>query len=758
MIEENKSKILLISHELTVSGAPNSLLRQAMYFKDCGLEVDIWSLKGGNLINRYTEKGFYPLILKSQSYRDIKKTWEKNKKNYALIICNTLETYKCVDILQCLKIPVIWFIRETKLVDEHIKSNKDFKRVFSSFYNIYTVSEYAARILRKYNPNVRVINNAVADVFKRYKKISKPLVFGYIGSISPNKGIEVLIDAFTKISDKRASLIIAGNYYNKLGKKLIEKTKEIKLIQWWGEVQNDTKEKFFDNIDVLVVPSFDEPSGLTVIEGAMYGKIIITTTNVGANYLVYDKKSGYVIPSENVGALRLSIETVLKKSIKELSDMASYSRELYLRYGTTNIEKSKVLKMFEDNKENYPPYLPERKHNYVIEFEMSKKHFKVYLFGKKICSINKGFYRKEITKNGKVHIFIFGMKILSYKSKQKLDISNFKTCKYVHIMNNDKFNKPFCDFLNRNFKSEEHLILYMKMHDHPVPTGNNVMKFQSFAQLELAKNNIQKIIFHSLPGNSVEYLYKHKNILKTKCYWMIWGADLYNAKRDKRNDFVRANFKGYISDTDGDCLVAAEKYNSHPLIYNAGYTFPITIEMINACKKIKHKYTKIQINNSADESTLEMLDVLSKFKDENIRIFTILSYGKMEFVEPIISKGKTIFGSKFEYVNEFMLPEKYAQRIAQNDILILNQNRQQGLGNCFANLVLGTKVFIRSEVTTFKHFNSKGIKIFDTNDIKEMSFKQLKEYPKKIQTINSDKAKVFFDDTYLKQLWTKVFD
>lgn len=80
MIEENKSKILLISHELTVSGAPNSLLRQAMYFKDCGLEVDIWSLKGGNLINRYTEKGFYPLILKSQSYRDIKKTWEKNKK------------------------------------------------------------------------------------------------------------------------------------------------------------------------------------------------------------------------------------------------------------------------------------------------------------------------------------------------------------------------------------------------------------------------------------------------------------------------------------------------------------------------------------------------------------------------------------------------------------------------------------------------------------------------------------------------------
>ena len=39
---------------------------------------------------------------------------------------------------------------------------------------------------------------------------------------------------------------------------------------------------------------------------------------------------------------------------------------------------------------------------------------------------------------------------------------------------------------------------------------------------------------------------------------------------------------------------------------------------------IKHDGLRIQINNSCDESTLEMLEILSKFKDENITITYII--------------------------------------------------------------------------------------------------------------------------------------
>lgn len=348
-------------------------------------------------------------------------------------------------------------------------------------------------------------------------------------------------------------------------------------------------------------------------------------------------------------------------------------------------------------------------------------------------------------------------KIKNYFYSKKLNkrISQYK---YVHIMFNDKFNKPFVDFINRNFDKKEHVVLCKRWFDeHPFPTGENVIEIKNLKGVDFNCN--EKLICHSLFDlELVDYLYRHQNILKNKAYWMIWGGDLYNAPCDKKNDFVRANFKGYISDTDGDCEVATKTYGSNPETYDAGYTFPITKEMLDSTHRIEHDYIQIQINNSADKTTLEMLDILSKFKDENIKIATILSYGQLEFKEEIIRKGKEIFGVKFEYLDKYLTPSEYAQFLAQNDILILNQNRQQGIGNCFSNLTLGSKVFIKSEITTYNHFNSKGIKVFDTNEIKNMTFEDFISYTEEIKQTNMQKALMFFDDTYLKELWKEVFE
>ena len=90
--------------------------------------------------------------------------------------------------------------------------------------------------------------------------------------------------------------------------------------------------------------------------------------------------------------------------------------------------------------------------------------------------------------------------------------------------------------------------------------------------------------------------------------------------------------------------------------------------------------------------------------------------------------------------------------------MILNQNRQQGLGNCFSSLVLGSKVFIKSDITTYNHFKSRDIKVFDTNLIKNMSFEEFVLYPEETKQNNMQKSLMFFNDEYLKELWEKVFN
>ena len=40
-------RILLVSHEMSLSGAPQSLLRQARYMRDAGYQVVVWTMLSG---------------------------------------------------------------------------------------------------------------------------------------------------------------------------------------------------------------------------------------------------------------------------------------------------------------------------------------------------------------------------------------------------------------------------------------------------------------------------------------------------------------------------------------------------------------------------------------------------------------------------------------------------------------------------------------------------------------------------------------
>ncbi len=340
---------------------------------------------------------------------------------------------------------------------------------------------------------------------------------------------------------------------------------------------------------------------------------------------------------------------------------------------------------------------------------------------------------------------------------KSFNINNkLKSAKNVHIMFNDFFNKPFVDFLNKNFDTKEHLVLCKRIFSNlPFPQGENVLEYKSLNFLNFDK--CEKIFCHSLfDGKLINFLCKHKNLLQ-KTYWIMWGGDLYNASRNEKNDYVKRNVKGYIALIQGDELIAGQKYGEKPNWY-APYSTPISGKMLSSVKQTKKNNSLvIQINNSADESTVEMLSTLSKYKDENIKIVTILSYGNLKFKEQIIEKGKDIFGDKFTYIDEYMKPLEYAEHLAKIDVLVLNQNRQQGVGNCTACAYLGKKIFIKSNVTSFSYLQNLGIKVFDTHKIKEMNFDEFKSFDNIICEQNIKNIEFYYDENYQLNAWKKIF-
>src|SRR5690606_2185673 len=98
------------------------------------------------------------------------------------------------------------------------------------------------------------------------------LRLGFIGQINIAKGIDVLVKSLEKLdSFKNWELFIAGSVSSDKVTELKSKLGE--RVQFLGYI---TPKDFFQNIDILVVPSiWEEPFGRVVIEGLMNKKIVL---------------------------------------------------------------------------------------------------------------------------------------------------------------------------------------------------------------------------------------------------------------------------------------------------------------------------------------------------------------------------------------------------------------------------------------------------------------------------------------------------
>lgn len=362
-------------------------------------------------------------------------------------------------------------------------------------------------------------------------------------------------------------------------------------------------------------------------------------------------------------------------------------------------------------------------------------------------------FKKEISK-------FFGLfkNILASKQIDKYE--------FVHIMYNEKFNAPFIDFANKYFDTNKHCFVFFDCYDESVfkiPDYKNVFKIINFKNFHLRhKNNIKKIILHGLFLESlIDWLYRNPYLLD-KCYWVIWGSDLYDDSQitPKKNFYVKQNIKGYITPIEKDFEIAKQKYGFKGECYPAWYISPTKLESLNSSKinKKKRDYISIQIEHSANKSIPEILRKLERFKNKPIIIKTILSYNDINCRDEIIKIGQEVFNDKFIAITEYMSPEEYSKVLTDTDILIMNQKRQQGVTNIRALLYLGAKIYLRSDISTWDLLTTDGFKVFDTLNLDNETFESFIAYNQTEKENNLEKSLKFFDEDYIASLWEKVFN
>ncbi|MDK2828108.1 MAG: dTDP-N-acetylfucosamine:lipid N-acetylfucosaminyltransferase [Clostridium butyricum] len=344
--------------------------------------------------------------------------------------------------------------------------------------------------------------------------------------------------------------------------------------------------------------------------------------------------------------------------------------------------------------------------------------------------------------------------------------------KILHIFNNtnEKFSVPYIEFINENFDVKEHLFMILGSNKWIKKINRDNVKFIEKVQyIELIKElyNSDKIIIHALMSPVIVLILFFQPWLLKKCYWVIWGSDLYYYKFREKNfktniyeilrRVVIRNMNGLITQIKGDFELAKKWYGAKGKYY---YTFmyPSNLYKDYDISKIKKENGKIyiQIGNSSDPSNnhLEVFYKLEKYKDERIEIICPLSYGNIKYRDMIIEKGTKIFGTKFKPIIDFMPFEQYLRVLAKIDIAIFNHKRQQAMGNIITLLGLGKKVYIREDITTWPFCKELGLKVFSLGENFNDLFKEMSDIEKE-KNINIIKKQ--FNEEKLKKDWEKIF-
>ena len=319
----------------------------------------------------------------------------------------------------------------------------------------------------------------------------------------------------------------------------------------------------------------------------------------------------------------------------------------------------------------------------------------------------------------------------------------------LYVIYLDKFTEGFVNFFKQeNSRFDNKFIIYGKKQQFKFEADCNeilfVGSYKSINKSTVAYKwacDADAIIFSGIFGSEKLFLKFPKSAIN-KSYLQFWGGDFYDLReklpfykiKEKISTAIKIHYikkvKGIINLISGDYneLNKIVKTNADHFIapvYGVNKNKNFCSSMFTTDKS--ENPIKICIGNSATKTNnhFEVFDYLKKYKNENIRIICPLSYGDKNYANEVISYGKNIFGDKFEPLTDYLSREKYFKMLSGCKIGIFNNNRQQAMGNINAFIVMGAKVYIKSDTSmwgTYAH--ERQYAIYEVEKIPQIDFNE----------------------------------
>jgi glycosyltransferase involved in cell wall biosynthesis len=159
-----------------------------------------------------------------------------------------------------------------------------------------------------------------------------PFAVGLLGQISPHKGHDDAVEALSRLGPG-FKLLVAGTgdatYVDALKKKSARLPIEV-----LGFVSGPD---FFQRIDVLIVPSWEEPFGIVLLEAMSAGVPVVATNRGGPLEIITDRTNGLLVEPRNPDLLSQAIHRLARDESLRLSLVAHGRRRVEECYDVATV-------------------------------------------------------------------------------------------------------------------------------------------------------------------------------------------------------------------------------------------------------------------------------------------------------------------------------------------------------------------------------------------------------------------------------------
>jgi len=168
--------------------------------------------------------------------------------------------------------------------------------------------------------------------------------FGYIGALHPQKGIDLLLEAFRHVGHDASLHVFGSVFHSPISRSFWRRVRDRTMpnVFFHGAYDNDRVGEVLADLDVVVVPSlWYENSPLTIQEAFIAGVPVITANAGGMAELVRDDVDGLRFRRGDVEDLRAKLQRVaadpeilerLRRGIPAVPTIEKHAAQLVDRY------------------------------------------------------------------------------------------------------------------------------------------------------------------------------------------------------------------------------------------------------------------------------------------------------------------------------------------------------------------------------------------------------------------------------------------